>query len=118
MRFSQYDNAKKIKSIKEVNIYMNNNNNDYYRELMNIIYKMVYRNINEIPTSDILYNHIKEEYVKKYAKNSNIRAVLRCLYDYPNLDQVMLKYQNEYENNKDKYYINYWFLKQLDLYLA
>ena len=112
MCFSQYDNVKKIKSIKEVNIYMNNNN--YYSgELMNIIYRMVNNNRNEIPSSDILYNHIKEEYVKKYAKNSSIRAVLRCLYAFPNLVQVMLKYQNEYENNKDKYYINYWFLKAI-----
>ena len=112
MCFSKDPNLKNIKSIKEVNIY-NMNNFNYSGELMNIIYKMVNINKQEIPSADNLYNIIKEQYVKKYAKNSSIRAVLRCLYAFPSLTQIMLKYENEYENNKDKYYINFWYLKAI-----
>ena len=112
MCFSQDPNLQDIKSIKEVNIVMKNNNN-YSGELMGIIYKMVNFNKNEIPSSDDLYNIIKDEYVKKYAKNTSIKSVLRCLYAFPRLNTFMLKKQNEFENNQDKYYINYWYLKAI-----
>lgn len=111
MTFSQNNRVKTAKSINEVTISIENNDN-YSQELMRIIYKMLDSN-SDIPDSNELYKTVKAEYVKKYARNTSINSVLRCLHSFHSFNEVMLKNSNLYENNRDKYYINYWYLKAI-----
>ena len=108
MCFSQ--ELKEIENLRvsQVNILKKENHN-YSDELMNIIFKMVNQDQSQRPDSKTLYNEVKKEYVKKYARNSSIEAVLRCLYSYPTFNQLIFKKAQEYSQNKDKYYINYWY---------
>ena len=110
MAFSQHERVKTVKSINEV-IIIRENNLSYSNDLMNIIYKMTeqYASIN----STELYNIVKSEYVKKYARNTSINAVLRCLHAFQSFNDVMLKNAQLYEMNIDKFYINYWYLKAI-----
>ena len=110
MAFSQHDRVKTVKSINEVSI-IKENNSSYSNDLMNIIYKMTeeYAYID----SNELYKIVKSEYVKKYARNTSINAVLRCLHSFQSFNDVMLKYADLYENNIEKYYINFWYLKAI-----
>ena len=111
MTFSQHERVKNVSSINEVTISFENNN-DYSNDLMSIIYKMLGLN-SDIPNSNELYKIVKAEYVKKYARNTSIYSVLRCLYSFQSFNEVMFKNENLYENNIDKYYINYWYLKAI-----
>ena len=91
-------------------VYIIEKNNPYYsNQLMyNIIYWMVKQDPNQRPYTNQLYNIVKEEYVKKYANNTSINAILRCLYSYQSLNKIMLKNENKITSNVDKYYINNW----------
>ena len=113
MSFSQHSYIKQFikeaQSIFQIPINVMNNPN-YSNELMKIIYLMMKENPNEIPNINELYNFVKKEYVKKYARNSSINAVLRCLYAYPSLNKIISKNGDLFSNNKDKFYINYWYL--------
>ena len=95
------------------NIVVKVQNQDYSKELMEIIWQMLEENRNKRPDSQTLYKTIKEEYVKKYARNSSINSVLRCLYAFPRLNNIIFNKQNEFEYDNNKYYINYWYLKTI-----
>ena len=111
MTFSHHKRVKDAKSINEV-IIIEENNDSYSNELMSIIYKMLDFN-NGIPDSNELYKTVKKEYVKKYARNTSIYSVLRCLHAFQSFNEIMLKNAILYENNIDKYYIDYWYLKAI-----
>ena len=98
--------------ISQVNVIVQNNPN-YSIELMKIIYWMVNQNPNERPYTNQLYNIVKQEYVKKYANNTSINAILRCLYSFPSLNNTMFKNEFQFTNNMDKYYINNWYLRAI-----
>ena len=90
-------------------VVINEINNPYYsKELMNIIYWMVKQNPNERPYTNQLYNVVKKAYVNKYARNTSINAILRCLYSYPKIHKIINQNGSQYSNNIDKYYISYW----------
>jgi hypothetical protein len=59
-----------------------------------------------------LYSYVKNEYCKKYAKNSSINSVLRCLYSYPKLNQIITKNENLFSSSQ-KYYISYKYFKAI-----
>ena len=99
------------RSVNQISI-KKEDNPFYSKELMNIIYQMLDEPYAR-PDSNSLYNTIKKLYVKKYARNSSINSVLRCLYSYRNFNEFLLKKDTEFENNQDKYYINYWYLKAI-----
>ena len=82
-------------------------NNHYSSELMNIIYCMIDQKYN----TTTLYNEVKNQYVKRYAKNSSIEAVLSCLYSYPLLNNFIFEHAQSIEQNRDNKYINYWYLQ-------
>ena len=88
-------------------------NSKYSPELVEIINQMVDNDSKKRPNSSELYQKVKQEYVKKYAKNESIKAVLRCLYAYPALSFFMFNNEQMFKNNKDKYYINYWYTKAI-----
>ena len=95
-----------IELVKEIN-------QNYSNDLMNIIYKMVNYNIDERPDSSELFMEVQQKYVQIYARNTSINAILRCLYSYSNLNNIIFNKENDFTNNKEKYYINYWYLKAI-----
>jgi hypothetical protein len=64
-------------------------------------------------SSGELYNIVKDEYVKKFTNNTSIKSVLRCLYSYPVFTQQIMNEEQNITQNKDKYYINYWYLSTI-----
>ena len=88
-------------------------NNYYSPELINIVLKMIEEDPNKRLSSGELYNIVKDEYVKKFANNTSIKSVLRCLYSYPTFTQQIMKDEQNIIQNKDKYYINYWYLSTI-----
>ena len=113
MAFSQEPRVLNAKSFSEVEI-RKEINNYYSNELMDRIYKMTLYETDQMHDSKTLYKQVKEEYVQKYAKNTSIKAVLRCLYAFPAFNKIMFEKQETYNNNKNKYYINYWYLKAIN----
>ncbi len=88
-------------------------NNNYSPELLNIVIRMVEPDSNRRLSSGELYNIVKDEYVKKFTNNTSIKSVLRCLYSYPGFTQQILNKEQDIIQNKDKYYINYWYLSTI-----
>ena len=88
-------------------------NNNYSKELQEIVNSMSihYKTNIEVRT---LYNTVKSQYVKKYAKNTSIESVIRCLASYKTLNDKMGSQRQLFEENKEKYYINYWFCRAID----
>jgi serine/threonine protein kinase len=85
MMNSENINSKQIKDESYISQleYDKINNNKYSNELKEIVNSMsIYNKSNVTVVS--LYSTVKEEYVKKYAKNTSIEAVLRCLASYKN----------------------------------
>ena len=108
MCFSQEEN---VKNKKFFEIDLEQKQSLYYSdELLNIIYIMLNDNNNVNVSS--LYNQVKDEYCKKYAKNSSINSVLRCLYSYPKLNQIICQNEQIFSNNP-KYYISYKYFKAI-----
>ena len=62
---------------------------------MEIIYNMIDQKFD----STTFYNTVKNKYVKKYARNSSIEAVLRCLYSYRVMNRLMFKDAEETRKN-------------------
>ena len=108
MCFSQEDNVKD-KKFFEINLQQKQSLY-YSNELLNIIYTMLNDN-NNVNISE-LYKKVKDEYCKKYAKNSSINSVLRCLYSYPKLNQIICQNEQIFSNNP-KYYISYKYFKAI-----
>jgi len=111
MCYSQTPELKQYKNnipLNEVN-YNKRTNNEYSKELMEIIYNMIDQKFD----STTFYNIVKNQYVKKYARNSSIEAVLRCLYSYAVMNKLMLKNADETRKNKENKYINYWYLEAI-----
>ena len=110
MMNSQTINSKKIKMpdfISKLD-YETVENDEYSKELQDIINSMsIKKESNE--TAESLYNTVKEQYVKKYAKNTSIEAVLRCLISYKTLNGIIHSKKNIFSKDKEKYYISYWY---------
>ena len=106
------------KNIKEKGVnseidYEKVDNNDFSKELQDIVNSMSIKNKPNIEIGT-LYNTVKTQYVKKYAKNTSIEAVIRCLGSYKKLTDRMNGKKETFKNNKEKYYINYWYMKAID----
>ena len=109
-----FSNLKRVHDYKSNDIELNHEENqNYSTDLMNIIYKMVNYNINEPIDSSELFKEVQQKYVLKYARNTSIYAILRCLYSYPNFNKIIFTKEEDFTNNKEKYYINYWYLKAI-----
>ena len=91
------------------NITIDNFSNDVYsKELIDIMNKKFSGNFPD------LYNLIKEEYTKKYSKNSSIKAIVKCLSSDKYFTNTLMTGRKEIESNKEKYYMTNWFLKAID----
>ena len=113
MVFSQDPRVLSAESFSDVDI-RKETNNKYSNELMDRIYKMTLYDPEQMHDSKTFYKQVKEEYVKKYAKNTSIKGILRCLYAFPSFNTIMFENKEKYCNNKNKYYINYWYLKAIN----
>jgi hypothetical protein len=101
-------NAQRIEDIQLLEV----ENKGYSNNLKDIIFSMIRNNR---PDSSQLYDTVKKEYVKKYARNTSIYAVLRCLISYKNLNDIIcIKNRKPIEANNEKYYINYWYIRAYD----
>ena len=111
MCFSQEEN---VKNKKFFEIDLEQKQSLYYSdELLNIIYTMLNDNNNNNVNVSALYNQVKNEYCKKFAKNSSINSVLRCLYSYPKLNQIICQKEPLFSSAQKKYYISYKYLKAI-----
>lgn len=91
------------------NITIDNFSNDVYsKELIDIMNTKFSGNFPD------LYNLIKEEYAKKYNKNSSIKAIVKCLSSDKYFTNTLMTGRKEIESNKEKYYMTNWFLKAID----
>ena len=125
MCYSQYKFTtfkKGIVNNKEVDVYTEWNddfkhpreeNKDYSTELLDIVFKMIEGDINRRLSSEELYNIVRDEYVKKYANNLSIQAVLRCLYSLPTFNKLIFEAEKDIIQNKEKQYISYLFLNTI-----
>ena len=125
MCYSQYEftiHKKGIVESKEADVFTGWNddfpikrveNKDYSTVLKDIVFKMVEQNVDKRLSSEELYNIVRDEYVKKYANNTSIKAVLRCLYSCPTFTKLIFEGENNITQNKEKRYINYLFLKTI-----
>ena len=80
----------------------NENNNNYSKELYEIIKKMV-QSQKERPSSNDIYNDLKILYCKKYFNNSGIISAIKTLGSFPGITELL----SEYNNFSDK---NTWFI--------
>jgi len=65
----------------------------YSNELIEIINLMLEEDKNKRKTSQEIYNMIKNEYSRKYVRNTSIDAIVKCLYSFNNLTQYFLNFQ-------------------------
>lgn len=88
-------------------------NHSYSIPLIDIVNSMSKDNKSEVKVED-LYDKVKKEYVKKYARNTSFNAVLKCLYSFKPLNDSILEKKQLIENNHQKYYIHYWYSRAID----
>ena len=107
---SQIFGIKDLNNISFIyNIKVQQNENDTYSNtLTNIIYNNFNGNVSD------LYKKVKDEYSKKYTKNTSIKAILRCLSSYKLLTNRLELVKQLIESDKDKYYMSYWYLKAIE----
>ena len=126
MCFSQYPHTIfKIINGEEVKTENNHDftpriepNNYYSPELLDIVFKMIEEDPDKRLSSGELYNIVKEQYVKKFTNNTSIKSVLRCLYSYPTFTQIILNEEQNITQNKEKYYINYWYFSTIKAFTS
>ena len=100
-----------------VNSYNIQANNIYSIELQNIIFNIYnIANNNNAQKIDItnIFDFVKNEYSKKYNKNTSIKAILENLYSYEFLIKRFDKKRTLIESNINKYQNIFWFLKTKD----
>ena len=115
MMNSQTFDCKEIKQkdfISKLN-YDKVENDIYSKELQDIVNNMSTHNILDDVNVKNLYEKVKKEYVIKYAKNSSIEAVLRCLVSYKSLNNRISEKKDLFKQNPEKYYINFWYYKAI-----
>ena len=110
--FAVKDLEAKKSFIKNLNLNKAENTN-YSSELKKIMSTMLSQQQKNANISD-LYETVKKEYSKKYTRNTSINSVLRCLYSLTFLNKKITENRQLIENNKEKYFMNYWFLKAID----
>ena len=64
---------------------------NYSKELLDIINLMLEEDKDKRKTSEEIYNMIKDEYSRKYIKNSSICAIFRCLISFQSMTNELLQ---------------------------
>ena len=113
MVFSQFDFLKFSSWIDDFPV-QKIKNKFYSEELLTIIYEMINNNPNNLKTASELNSIAKKAYDNKYANNTSISAVLRCLFSFPEFSKFFLKNENYIKENQDKCPVCFWFLKVIN----
>ena len=71
---------------------------NYSKELIDIINLMLENDMNKRTSSKDIFEMTKEKYTKKYAKNSSIDSLIRCLFSFEALTDYFLNINNINEN--------------------
>ena len=71
---------------------------EYSKELIDIIKSMIEEDPNKRPTSEELFNKIRDQYDKKITKNSSISSVVSCLYSINRLASEFIQNKSKFEN--------------------
>ena len=83
-------------------LFSHNKKNKYSDELKNLIQLMIIKEPNKRLSSEALYSMIKKIYDEKFPNNNtSIKAVLRCLYSYPNFKLNDLMFINRSKNREE-----------------
>ena len=112
--YEQYENQIPI---SQLNIYINNiqNNLGYSQELQMLLINLL-KVTNNIQQANIpaINNYIKQEYNKKYNKNTSINAVLLSLFSFQKLYKKINDKKDLIKSNQDLFYINNLYLNAVD----
>ena len=76
-----------------------NQNEIYSNELYDLISKMIISNPAIRPSSQELYQDMKDIYITKYFHNTGLFSSIRCLASFPNVDENILKEIKPKENS-------------------
>ena len=71
---------------------------EYSKETLDIIKSMVEEDPNKRPTTEELYNKIKEQYDKKITKNTSISSIISCLYSINRLTRHFIQNESKFSN--------------------
>ena len=107
MCFSQNKRVTGVDSLKDVIIVEENQN--YSNELMEIVYEMAGYRQNK--PFNLLYEQFKNEFSKKFDKNSSIECICRCLYSFHTLNSSILKNEKKFVEKRDKYCVSNLYTK-------
>ena len=72
----------------------------YSDELINLIKSMVEKDPNKRPSSEELFNKIKDQYDKKNNNNSSISSIISCLYSINRLATEFIKEKSKFSNKE------------------
>lgn len=87
----------------------------YSKELIDIIYLMKENDHKNFPNYYNLFGEVKKIFIQKYARNTSISAVFRCLYSYHNFYEIIYKNAQKINISNQKYYIYNWVVKIIEL---
>ena len=73
---------------------------EYSKDLIDIIKSMVEKDPNKRPTSDELFDKIREQYDKKITKNSSISSIISCLYSINRLASEFIQNKSKFTNKE------------------
>ena len=71
---------------------------EYSKEILDIIKSMIEEDPNKRPTTEELYNKIKEQYDKKITKNTSISSIISCLYSINRLTRQFIQNETKFAN--------------------
>ena len=76
--------------------------NFYSNDIKDLIYRMIDRKFSTRPSSEEVFNYIKDLYNKKNKNNSSIFCAFNCLYAFQNLSKYLEKEKSSISQNGEK----------------
>lgn len=83
----------------------------YSPQLLNILNKMIEEDKDKRPTSSLLCQMIRAQYIQTFLKTSSLSAVTRCLYSMPQLAKILNKFL---QNNKNPHPITEGYMNTIN----
>ena len=83
----------------------------YSPQLLNILNKMIEEDKEKRPTSSLLCQMIRAQYIQTFLKTSSLSAVTRCLYSMPQLAKILNKFL---QNNKNPHPITEGYMNTIN----
>ena len=93
------DEDGKIISIKLQDVKELDEENDYSKELLNIVRSMFNEDIQKLNTTEGYLKQIKEGFAKKYLLNTSVNSTIKCLTTFKDITDYYLKMKIEDNNS-------------------